>query len=70
MNKTDRFAKLEEKIQAAITDYVSEADDQDFSALISVSVKDGWTAISEIKSYSSSYIDDNDTGNAEDEDVD
>lgn len=61
MNKADRLAKLKELIQLAITDYVSETDDYNCSAQISVRVEDGWTAVPEIKSYSSNYFNDDDT---------
>lgn len=67
MNKTDRLAKLVTKIQDAISDYVYEAEDCYFSALISVSAADGRTAVPEIISYSSFCIDDDDTDNEEEE---
>lgn len=51
MNREQKFKILKEKVQDAITDYVYETGDNEFSALIEVSVVDGWTQFPEIMKY-------------------
>lgn len=51
MNREQRFEILKEKIQDAVTDYVYETGDNEFSALVEVSAVDGWTLSPEIMKY-------------------
>lgn len=46
-----RLELLKEKIQDAISDYVYETNDNEFSAIVEISVVNGWTERPEIKSY-------------------
>ena len=59
MNREQRLQKLIELVQDAVSDYVYETSDSEFSALISVSVSSGWTIRPEIKEYET-YTEDND----------
>lgn len=51
MEREQRLKVLKEKIQDAITDYVYETGDNEFSALVEVSAVDGWTQTPEIMKY-------------------
>lgn len=51
MNREEIFEILKEKIQDAVTDYVYETGDNDFSALVEVSAVDGWTQSPKIMKY-------------------
>lgn len=51
MNKDQRLENLKEQIQNAISEYVYETGDENFSALVEVSAVDGWAEMPEIKKY-------------------
>ena len=53
MNREQRFKVLKEKVQEAISDYVYETGDNEFSALVEVSAVGGWTQCPEIMKYTS-----------------
>lgn len=51
MNKEQRLEVLKEKIQDAISDYVYETNDNEFSAVVKISAVSGWAEMPEIKEY-------------------
>lgn len=51
MNEEQRLEMLKEQIQNAISEYVYETGDENFSASVEISASCGWSEMPEIKKY-------------------